>query len=1115
MKKLLLIVTVFLLIGTTGIAQPGTNRAKLQELSERFEDDWRGKRAQAEAFARARNLAIRQELPNGQLIELQFIENNIPVYYTTENLNAAITTRVDELWSGGSLGLSLDGTGYVLGEWDGGGVLASHQEFTNTGSSRVTQMDAVSGTHYHATHVAGTMIAGGVRADAIGMAYNGSLNAWDWNSDNAEMAGAAGNGLEVSNHSYGYIHGWYWNGSTWVWYGDSGISSEEDYRFGFYSTYARDWDQIAYDAPYYLIIKSAGNDRGDGPTNGAYPQDGAPDGYDCIGTQGTAKNILTVGAVDDVLNYTGPASVTMSSFSSWGPVDDGRIKPDIVTNGVSLTSAYNSNNSSYASMSGTSMAAPNATGTLALLQQHYQNTHGGSSMRAATLKALVIHSADETGPTAGPDYMFGWGLMNAEQAATLITNDETDGNLIDEQILANGGLFTRDVDVDGSEPLTVTVVWTDPAGAPVANSLDPGDTMLVNDLDLRILGNSTTYFPWKLNGNAPSAAATQNSENNTDNAELVYIANPTAGTYTIQIDHDGTLSSDQHFSIIISGITTQVVPPQPPVANFAADKLSIFSGETVQFSDLSSNSPTSWAWTFSGGTPASSNEQYPLVSYDTPGVYSVSLTVSNEAGSDSKIITDYITVTVYVPEYCDSHGNAITEWISSVSLGSQTNASGSSGAAGYEDLTSVIFDAEPGQTYSLTLVPGFADRNKFEYWSIWIDYNHDFDFDDAGEQVFTASKKRSAVEGSISIPTGVSGQTRMRISMNRSGLSSPCTIFSIGEVEDYTINLAEPVPLPPVAEFSADKTTVVIGGTAQFSDLSQNTPTSWSWSFSGGTPNSSTNQNPAVVYNSLGTYDVSLTATNGEGSDSQTKTGYITVIEQSVIDYCVPLAINNGPDYINSVLIGSTSSNTGQGSNGYMLYEAPIFSLTGGQSFSVTLSPFNSKTRNFWRIWIDFNQDGDFLDADEAVYTVNNKKGPVSGTISIPVYTGQTRMRIAMRTGSAPAPCDDNYDGEVEDYTVDLGAQGAKDDDPQSTLLGDKYKLKIYPNPASTELNIQYSAEIRNPQLRIYSAQGVLLMEKVLTTNHKTIDISHLSTGLYHVVLLSEGLLLNDRVVIR
>ena len=151
---------------------------------------------------------------------------------------------------------------------------------------------------------------------------------------------------------------------NWWWIGGPLDTDIEDYNFGYYNADAQIWDQIAVDAPYYLIVKSVGNDRDDsgagpGETYLVVDQDGnplftstvarnadcAPFGFDCIPTISKAKNILTVGAVNDITGgytpFPGPASVLMSSFSGWGPSDDGRIKPDIVANGIDLLSTTN------------------------------------------------------------------------------------------------------------------------------------------------------------------------------------------------------------------------------------------------------------------------------------------------------------------------------------------------------------------------------------------------------------------------------------------------------------------------------------------------------------------------------------------------------------------------------------------------------------------------------------------------------------------------------------------------------------------------------------------------------------------------------------------------------
>ncbi len=121
-------------------------------------------------------------------------------------------------------------------------------------------------------------------------------------------------------------------------------------------------------------------------------------------------------------------------------------------------------------------------------------------MRSATLKGILIHTADEAGPADGPDYQFGWGLIDMPKAASVITSNNTD-QLIQENILADSaGSYSIPVIASGKGPLTVTICWTDPAATvDEVNILNNPARKLVNDLDLRVTGNGTTYMPWVLN----------------------------------------------------------------------------------------------------------------------------------------------------------------------------------------------------------------------------------------------------------------------------------------------------------------------------------------------------------------------------------------------------------------------------------------------------------------------------------------------------------------------------------------------------------------------------------------------------------------------------------------
>ncbi len=236
----------------------------------------------------------------------------------------------------------------------------------------------------------------------------------------------------------------------------------------------------------------------------------------------------------------------------------------------------------------------------------------------------------------------------------------------------------------------------------------------------------------------------------------------------------------------------------PPVADFASDKSTLTADGSINFTDISTNNPNSWSWTFEGGTPASSTAAKPVVAYKIAGKYDVTLVVRNAYGSDTKIKIDQITVNPIItnpiiPTYCSSKGTASKEWITTVSLNGSTYNSGSSGSTGYENFTAKAFNVNVNSNYTLNLTPKYSGKANPSGWSVWIDFNHDFDFNDSGEQILVASNIKTVVSKSITIPTGsLTGPTRMRVSMKRSTIPLLCETYAYGEVEDYTINISAP-----------------------------------------------------------------------------------------------------------------------------------------------------------------------------------------------------------------------------------------------------------------------------------------------------------------------------------
>lgn len=523
----------------------------------------------------------------GEVVGLDY--RGVPIYAGAYSLGAAATSGITNLWTGGASGLDLDGAGTEVAMWDVHLPRFNHQEFMRDGLSRISRLDDhPTSSRSHPTQIAGILGAAGIHPAVRGMAPQVDvIHAADYRGDLGNMLAAfVTNNYQVSNHSYGDILGWaglkrHEGMVEQVWYGDPAISEVEDYRFGLYNEAARCVDQIAYMAQYYLSVWAAGNERLDARLRGATPwtprhivptgegnfqlyetwrpADGNQGtGYDTLANKQSAKNNLVVGAVDKLsAPYGGPADVKIGYLSSFGPTDDGRIKPDLCAAGIDMNCVGTaSETATLSGYDGTSLASPVVAGAMVLIADLFEQRHQRRAL-SSTLRGLAIHTCHEAGTTPGPDYRFGWGLFNAEAAAALVEANAEDATLpfLKEIYVTQGLEIEFSVIATGDEPLKVTVCWTDPPGDIQPLALDPTNRTLIHDFDLRLIAaDESIHYPWVLDPAAPTNAALQ-ADNDCDNVEQVCITNALPGaSYTLQISHKGTLQDNQWLSICLSGI---------------------------------------------------------------------------------------------------------------------------------------------------------------------------------------------------------------------------------------------------------------------------------------------------------------------------------------------------------------------------------------------------------------------------------------------------------------------------------------------------------------------------------------------------------------------------------
>jgi PKD repeat protein len=502
-----------------------------------------------------------------------------------------------------------------------------------------------------------------------------------------------------------------------------------------------------------------------------------------------------------------------------------------------------------------------------------------------------------------------------------------------------------------------------------------------------------------------------------------------------------------------------------PLADFSSNQKVNYIDNSLTFNDASLKA-TSWNWDFGvDATPATASGSGPhYVTYSSSGFKTVSLTINGGISTITK--TNYIQIlpnkslpysTDYESNSADFGANTIngTGWLLGNPVGLGSSSGGSNAwATGLVNTNYAInsesylyspnFDLSASQSYFLDFNTRILAENQYDGMILEYSLNKGGEWNKLGNAVASTWYNSTSASDNTAFPassaifsnnTGTLATSYANRSFDCSFLSgNPNVAFrfvfktdpgvnarGIG-VDNFNINSG----VPPISDFSSSSTTICAGSTITYTDLSTNNASSWSWTFPGGTPATSTAQNPTVTYSTPGTYNVTLTASNGAGSGTtMTKVSYITVSPAARAATCNPTSGNTTYGITNVTL--NTINNTTPLNDGAIIdYSCTkTTSLTTNTLYNISTT-VGTAGPHWLRVYIDYNDDGDFVDAGENIFAPANGTGTLTGSFTTPAsvssYNTLLRMRVITdRSGggaTTPGPCTALSRGQAEDYGV-------------------------------------------------------------------------------------------------
>ncbi|MDO7852243.1 GEVED domain-containing protein [Hymenobacter convexus] len=566
-------------------------------------------------------------------------------------------------------------------------------------------------------------------------------------------------------------------------------------------------------------------------------------------------------------------------------------------------------------------------------------------------------------------------------------------------------------------------------------------------------------------------------------------------------------SQDEDYSVTLSANAS------PPVASFTTSATTTCTG-CIQFTDASQNVPTAWLWTFGDGT--TSTVQNPSHCYTAAGTYAVTLRATNAAGNNTTAATS-ITYNTQVPVAASCTPTTINYFgnygIVRFRLGTIDNSS-ADGSAGYQDFTCTQrAELMVGLSTQMIITTGGTNAHDIR---VYLDSNNDGSLT-SGEQIYVALNTVSPTTN-ITLPGTITlnQPLRLRVIADAVGNSTgPCASQASGQAEDYTI-IARPNTAPPLVSFTSNYVAGNCINPVQFTDGTQNAPTSWLWNFGDGT--TSTAQNPSHQYTTAGTYTVSLTATNTNGSATTTRLNYLT-IQLPCFNYCAANGTGGtgvggvqqpSPFSIQTVLVSNAqpayNNTTGNSTGGYGNYTTQPITMGASRTVNITVTANLAAAHSTW-VWVDYNQNGVFA-TNELLVNGTTTAGPnaatytTSFTVPTPTAGLSARMRVMIAANNnTPNPCGVNVlNAEVEDYQLVFGPLAAREAQALPSL-------SLYPTPTPDG-----RVHLRLPDAGAAGAYAAtvqnLLGATLLTTSLRLgpaadaeLDLSRLAPGVYMLQL--------------